>query len=126
VFDRLSGIRTPDLGVALAQIIDPQSDVSWNSNPCYTGWFFILPWAIPLYLAYTCALGWASMFLVKKLKADTTALDMVWFSWCFYLVPGWIAAFTIFLTSIVVFYLLLAISALLFRWNLLVLHEPQH
>ena len=117
VLDRFSGIRTPDLGVALAQTIDPWHENNWNSNPGYVGWFFVLPWAIPLYLLYTLALGWLSIYLIKKLKTDVITLDMLWFAWCLYLIPGWIAAFTLFTFSICVFYLLHGIAALIFRWK---------
>jgi hypothetical protein len=116
VLDRLSGIRTPDLGVVLAQTISPWQETNWNSNPGYVGWFFVLPWVISLYFLYTAALGWISVYLVKKIKSDAMVLDMLWFAWCLYLVPGWIAAFTLFVVSLVVFHLLHIIAALLLGW----------
>lgn len=117
VLDRLSGTRTSDLGVGLAQIIDPLSLINWNSNPGYVAWFFVSPWYIAQYILYTTVLCFLSVYLVRKVTGTTTALDMVWFVWFLYLIPGWIATFSMFLFCIIVFYVLHLIAASTLKWT---------
>jgi hypothetical protein len=117
VCDRILGIRTGTLGNALADVLDPWHEDNWVSNPSYAGWFFISPLLTPLYLAYTLFLGWISVFLVKKLNGDTASLDMLWFAWCYFLLPGWIASFVLFTFSLGTFCLLHFVAAELLRWK---------
>lgn len=115
--DRLSGIRTPDLGVAIADQLDPFHESNYNANPGFVGWFFIQPWAIPLFILYSGLLCWISIYLVKKLAPKQNALDMLWFAWCLYLVPGWIASFILFSFVLVVFHAMHLAAALYYRWR---------
>jgi hypothetical protein len=115
--DRLLGIRTPDLGVALADRIDPFHLNNWNVNPGYVGWFFIQPWAIPLLVLYTAVLCWISMYLVKKLAARQTSLDMLWFAWLSYLVPAWLASMVLFTFVLFAFHCLHLVASLYFKWR---------
>jgi hypothetical protein len=115
--DRLSGIRTVDLGVALADRLDPFHQNNWNANPGYVGWFFIQPWAIPLYLLYSGFLCWISMYLVKKLAPRQSPMDMLWFAWCGYLIAGWIASFILFSFVLVIFHALHLVASLYYKWK---------
>ena len=119
VSDRISGNRMPDLGVALADVIDPWHTDNWNANPSYIGWLFVLPLWTPIYILYTWTIGGISVCLVKMMKPDQMALDMLWFAWCMYLIPGWLASFVLFTFSLVVFWLLHLVAILFFRWKAL-------
>ena len=113
---RITGITTPNLGQALADILAPWLvDINWNTNPGYVGWFFVTPWLTPLYLIYTGLLAYVSIYLVKKISSDAMALDMVWLGWCLFLIPGWLASFVLFIESLLVFYLLQVVAAVLCR-----------
>jgi hypothetical protein len=115
--DRLFGTRIPDLGVALADRIDPFHQNNWNANPGCVSWFFIQPWAFPFFLAYTAVLCWISMYLVKKLGPRQTSLDMLWFAWCLYLIPGWIASLVLFSFVLLVFHCLHLVASLYYKWK---------
>ena len=115
--DRLFGIRTPDLGVAVANCIDPFHLNNWNVNPGYVGWFFLQPWTIPLLLFYTAVLCWISMYFVKKLAPGETSLDILWLAWLSFLVPAWLASMVLFIFVLFAFHCLHLLAALYFKWR---------
>lgn len=119
-YGRIAGVELPpNIGVALAKLIDPfQVDVNWNSNPGYVGWFIVSPWSAFLYLLYTFFLAFLSIFLVRKMGGRSISLDMVWFAWLSFLLPGWIASFVLFVHSLCVFLMLRAFSRWLGRLRL--------
>lgn len=114
-YDRLSGsTASPNLGVALAETIDPQqTEVNWNANPGYGSWFLIRPLDAPAYLIYTLSLLFLAGLLVQRMGGGVQAWDMLWFASFSYLVPGWIASFVLFVHSLLLFYGL----HLLLRWR---------
>ncbi|WP_210546245.1 oligosaccharide repeat unit polymerase [Rhodoferax sp. PAMC 29310] len=75
----------------------------WTTNIGYVGWFFIAPYLIPIYLAYTLLLGFISFYLVKKIGISESAKDMLWLAWLVYLMPPWFAAFTGFIYTLFLF-----------------------
>jgi hypothetical protein len=106
-YERILGLTSaPNLGVGLANLIDPvQVDVSWNTNPGYASWFFLMPLYFPLYIVYTLGQIYFAVFLVRRMSPAVSALDMLWFACLLYMIPGWLASFVLFVHSLVLFYL---------------------
>lgn len=94
-----------NLGVSFAQYLDPlSSDINWNSNPTFVGWLLIDPSMSLLYVSYAVLLCLISMILVKRMSSKMLSLDMVWYAWLVYLVPGWFGAFFLFIYSLFLMY----------------------
>jgi hypothetical protein len=113
----VEGVRMDDIGFVVAGLIDPfHAEIrSWNSNVGYVGWFYILPYQAPLYLIYTGALAILSVILAKIISRTPSCLDMVWYAWLIFLLPGWLAAFVVFVFSLMLFLLLQYLSSLVVR-----------
>jgi len=104
---RITGI-TPlaDFGHVLADVIEPmQTDVSWNANPTFAGWFFVAPFWSLLYLTYVFGLMTFAIVIIKRLRGTIFAYDMLWFACLSYLLAGWLASFVLLVHSFIVFYL---------------------
>lgn len=118
VLDRLTGIKVMNIGVAMTEFIDPnQVQIgSWNMNTGYTGWFFVMPYYVPLYILYTCSLAFLSMALVKKISRSSLSRDMLWFGWLTFLIPGWLASFVLFIYALIFFLCLQVFLILIPKW----------
>lgn len=97
-----------NIGQAIAQYFDPSSvgAVNWNVNPSFIGWFFVLPGMSILNLLYAMLLCFASIVLTKMMSRRIESMDMVWYAWLVFLVPGWYGAFFLFVYALVLFVLL--------------------
>lgn len=114
--DRLfGGDRSTNIGVAFAALIDPYSEVEWNANIGYIGWFFILPSYWLIYIAYTTLLALASVILLRRISNKPLAADMLWYAWLVFLVPGWLASYVLFVYSLLVFMTVQRITVLVRR-----------
>jgi hypothetical protein len=110
IIDRFfSGERSMPVGVAFTQYLetDWQFNVGdWNTNIGYVGWFFITPYLIPLYLAYTVFLGFLSFFFIKKIGSSESTNDLIWYAWMTYLMAPWLATFVSFIYALAMFLIL--------------------
>ncbi len=108
IWNRIFDLPTSyNLGEVLANFIDPQSIIgSWNSNPTFLSWLFIDPFQIGIYLLFTIALCFITMFLVKKITSSTLSLDMLWYMWLILIMPGWFASLILFLNTLIIFYVI--------------------
>jgi hypothetical protein len=79
---------------------------SWNISIGYVSWFFVAPYFIPLYLAYTVFLGFISIFILKKMGASVLSKDILWFYWLVYIMAPWHAAFVGYIYALLVFLIL--------------------
>ena len=109
LFDRLFyGTERLPVGVVMTEYLAGFTDVEGigNVNLSFAGWFFIAPMLTPFYLLYTAALGFFSMYFVKKIDNSRSASDLVWFVWIIYLMPPWLGAVFKFIYSAVLFLIL--------------------
>jgi len=110
VFERLFySARSIPIGVAFTGYGDFNYifDIgSWNTNIAFAGWFFIAPFLIPIYIAYTIFLGFLSFFLTRKISSLKQSEDMLWFMWLIYILPPWHSAFILFIYSLILFVVL--------------------
>ena len=68
-----------NLGQALALHLDPFSNINWNSNPTFIGWFFIAPLLSVWNFSYAFTLCALIYFFVKKITSSEASSDMVWY-----------------------------------------------
>lgn len=78
----------------------------WNVSLGYMSWFFIAPYHMPIYVAYTFLLAFISFWLMKKIGATTSSKDMLWYSWFAYLLAPWFATFVVFIYALFLFLIL--------------------
>ncbi|MCV5682720.1 oligosaccharide repeat unit polymerase, partial [Escherichia coli] len=72
----------------------------------FLSWLFIDPFQIGIYLLFTIALCFITMFLVKKITSSTLSLDMLWYMWLILIMPGWFASLILFLNTLIIFYVI--------------------
>lgn len=111
IYDRLfSSHKSLSIGVAFTQYGPFDAGLGalgdWNTNIGYVGWFFIAPYLLPVYLAYTFFLAFLAFYFLKKIGATDSARDMMWLAWLVYLLPPWFAVFTTFIYALLVFMVL--------------------
>jgi hypothetical protein len=118
-YRRLMGIQAPpSVGVALTDLLMPKYEFelgSWNINVGFTGWFFIVPYLVPLYLFYNFILCLLSVFFIKQLNCKENSFDVLWITWLIFLLPGWSASFVGFIYSIFIFIILNLLAQFLGR-----------
>jgi hypothetical protein len=90
-------------GVALAQQLDPASEVNWNANPTMIGWFFIVPQYASLNFLYVLFVSGLLALMSKMLKQTEVSRDMVWYAWLVLLIPGWYGAFFLYVYAMFLF-----------------------
>ncbi len=79
---------------------------SWNVNPGLAGWYILNPlWGAGLFL-YTTAICFISIVLSKLIGDSELRDDMVWYSWAFYLMPGWLGVLVLFIYALLLFVIL--------------------
>jgi len=106
---RVIGDVIPDnLGVHLAKLLDPLNiDVNWNSNPGLLAWILIYPGIGLVYVLYIFFVLYVSLIFIKGIRhRKPEVVDLVWFSWLVYLMPGWTGSLYLFLHSAIGFYLI--------------------
>jgi hypothetical protein len=122
-FDRLAyGENRPALGVAFTAIGEFSGDFdvgSWNTNTGWVGWFFVVPALGPIFVIYSCALAYLSLFMAKNIGMNKLLENLVWLSWLLYLMPGWLGAFVAFIYALFVFLVLKILFSLVPRISLL-------
>lgn len=107
IIDRIFG---SDRGVNLAVAFTAFADFgwsfdvgSWNTNVSYPAWAFISPYLIPAYFLYTVAICALSMVAMKLISKKDSAMDMLWISWLFFVLPPWFGTFVQFVYAALVF-----------------------
>ena len=88
---------------------------TWNVNPGLAGWLLINHlWAAFVFI-YTLFLCFISVFLFRLLGGGSSLKDILWFTWAFYLLPGWLGVFVLFIYSLALFIFLKFLVTLLPR-----------
>ncbi|MFM5806864.1 oligosaccharide repeat unit polymerase [Aeromonas veronii] len=109
-----------NLGEMMANIISSSPfDTSWNSNPSFLAWFFIEPSSSICYILFVLTLCAVSMFICKLSSGTGLYLDLIWFSWLIYVLPGWNASLVLFVHAQIIFLFMIMIVFLLSRISLL-------
>ena len=110
IYERLFiGERSMPIGVAFTQYAEFNWEFevgNWNTNIGYVGWFFIAPYLVPVYIAYTLFLCFVSFYVLKKIGATQLSKDMLWFVWLVYLMAPWLAVFVNFIYALCVFFVI--------------------
>ncbi len=112
--DRVLGIRgIPDLHSFVPQLMGqaPAGDFVNVFQLGLTGWLWLLPLWAPIYLIYVLALGYAGIWLVKKMGGPELAMDAVWLAWILYLMNGWFGAYISLLQALVIVAVLRTLAA---------------
>ena len=73
------------------------------------------PRRYPLGIIYTLFLCFISVFLFRLLGGGSSLKDILWFTWAFYLLPGWLGVFVLFIYSLALFIFLKFLVTLLPR-----------
>lgn len=117
IWDRLSGeARNFPLGTYFTEIGRFSWDFTvgdWNTNPGLAGWLVILsPLEFIGFFIYIGTLGFLSVLFTKLTGKSDMSLDMLWFSWAFYLMPAWLSVFVLFVFSLFIFLMFKVILSL--------------
>lgn len=107
IFDRLMGEpRNVPLGTYFTEVGNFSWEFNvgdWNTNPGLAGWLLLNPLMSLQFISYTGFLCFVSIFLIKLIGASDISYDMAWFAWAFYLIPGWLSVFVLFVCSLFIF-----------------------
>jgi hypothetical protein len=107
--DRMFGVKhAMEVPQALAGLIDPFLNSSWNVNPSIVGWIIIYSDYIHLVIFYILALSISFVWISKFISNEPIFLDFIYFLLLTLLIPGWIAQLLIFLNALI-FYRLTSI-----------------
>jgi len=107
LLDKLSGEpRRYPLGTVFTSIgnFNWKFDIGdWNVNPGIAGWMVLNPLWSGFVFMYCSLLCFISVCLSKLLGWNAALKDLIWFTWAFYLLPGWLGVFVLFIYSLLLF-----------------------
>jgi hypothetical protein len=110
IFDRLMGeSRNVPLGTFFTEVGNFNWNFvvgDWNTNPGMAGWLLLNPLWSTFFLLYVGFLCFLSIFLIKLIGQTDMSHDVAWFAWAFYLIPGWLSVFFMFIFSLFIFLLI--------------------
>jgi hypothetical protein len=107
IYDAILGYpRNMPLGTAFTSVgnFSWEFEVGdWNTNPGLAGWFLLLPLHSMMIFGYSFVLCFLSYYLNKQLSSKALSTYSLWYAWAFFLMPGWLGVFVLFILSQFVF-----------------------
>ena len=93
------------IGEEISTLLDPFStQVNWNSNPTFVGWFFVEPFFAIINILYASFLVVVATVFMKSIIISEASKDMLWYMVLVLMVPGWYGAYFLFVYSCILFF----------------------
>lgn len=105
--DRMLGVsHAMEVPQALAGLIDPFLNSSWNVNPSIIGWMIIYSDYLAFVIIFIFTLSVSFVWIGKSISNDPIFLGFVYFLLLTLLIPGWIAQLLTFMNTLIFYRLI--------------------